>query len=94
MELYGPLINLWENANQGEGYLRYAKPIITDIHSVNWHKNTYLKLLSDIAMESVLSYHITKNSIEEEHHRYLNYVDSRKKGNKKIFVTYENVIDL
>ena len=42
MELYGPLINLWEGANQGEGYLRYTKPIITDIHSVNWHLNAHI----------------------------------------------------
>ena len=36
MERYGPLINLWEGSNQGEGYLRYVKPKITDIHSRNW----------------------------------------------------------
>ena len=36
MNLYGPLINLWEGANKGEGYLRFAKPMIKDIHSVNW----------------------------------------------------------
>ena len=32
MKMYGPLTNLWEGANQGEGYLRYAKPKIIDIH--------------------------------------------------------------
>ena len=41
MELYGPLINLWEGANQCEGYLMYAKPIITDINSVNWYLNAH-----------------------------------------------------
>ena len=94
MELYGPLINLWEGANQGEGYLRYAKPIITDIHSVNWHLNAHMKLLSEKAIESVLSYHIAKNSIEEVHHRYLNYVDSKKNRRKKMYVIYDSVIDL
>ena len=33
MKLYGPLINLWEGSNKGEGYLRYAKPMIVNIHS-------------------------------------------------------------
>ena len=83
MELYGPLINLWEGANQGEGYLRYAKPIVTDIHSVNWHLNAHMKLLNEKAIESVVSYHITKNSKEEVHHRYLKYVDSKKKQKEK-----------
>ena len=31
MELYGPLIDLWEGANQGEAYLHCAKPMIPDI---------------------------------------------------------------
>ena len=32
MRRYGPLINLWEGSNQGEGYLRHAKPKITYIN--------------------------------------------------------------
>ena len=36
MELFGPLINIWEDDNKGEGYLRSIKPNITDIHSKHW----------------------------------------------------------
>ena len=32
MNFMGPLVNLWEGSNQGEGYLRYAKPKISNIH--------------------------------------------------------------
>ena len=44
MKEYGPLINLWEGANQGEGYLRYAKPTIVNIHSKNWQVNAIRNL--------------------------------------------------
>ena len=36
MELFGPLINLWESGNKGEGYLHFAKQNITDIHFKYW----------------------------------------------------------
>ena len=32
MNFMGPLFNLWEGSNQGEEYLRYAKPKISNIH--------------------------------------------------------------
>ena len=44
MTIYGPLVNLWEGSNQGEGYLRYAKPMIVNIHSKNWQVNAIQKL--------------------------------------------------
>ena len=33
---FGPMINLCEGSNQGEVYLRYAKPKVTNIYSKNW----------------------------------------------------------
>ena len=44
MHRYGSLVNLWEGSNQGEGYLRYAKPMIVNIHSKNWQINAIQKL--------------------------------------------------
>ena len=58
MRHFGPLVNLWEGSNQGEGYLRYAKPKITNIHSKNWQVNTHVKLLNDNAFQSVIDYHL------------------------------------
>ena len=31
MSKYKPLINLWEESNQSEGYLHYKKPAVKDI---------------------------------------------------------------
>ena len=47
MAFFGPLVNLWEGSNQGEGYLRYAKPKISNIHCKNWQVNTHISLLKD-----------------------------------------------
>ena len=35
MKLFGPILNLREGLNQGEGYLIYTKLKITNIHSKN-----------------------------------------------------------
>ena len=61
MELYGPLINLWEGGNKGKGYLRFDKPIITDIHLKNWQIHAHLKLFSDRFLDSEVKYQITNN---------------------------------
>ena len=64
MYQYGPLINLWEGSNQGEGYLRYAKPIITDIHSKNWQINAHIKLIDVTSMNEVINCHVMKNYLK------------------------------
>ena len=38
---FGPMINLWEGSNQGEGYLRFAKPKVNNIYSKNWQINAH-----------------------------------------------------
>ena len=58
MKFYGPLLNLWEGSNQGEGYLRYAKPTITNIHAKNWHSNAHVKLLNATSFDNVVNCHI------------------------------------
>ena len=45
MKLFGPIINFWEGSNQGEGYLRFAKPKLTNIHSKNWNQNAHSEML-------------------------------------------------
>ena len=62
MEKFGPLINLWEGGNKGEGYLRFVKPKITDIHSKNWQINAHSKLFSERSLESVINHHIMNNT--------------------------------
>ena len=36
MKYYGPLINLWEGSNQGEGFFRYVEPQIRDVFTKSW----------------------------------------------------------
>ena len=57
MYKFGPLINLWEGSNQGEGFLRYAKPMIINIHSKNWQVNAINKLQAKKALDSVVEHH-------------------------------------
>ena len=55
MQLYGTLISLWEGENKGEGYLRFAKPMIIDIHSINWQLNEHYKILRGNAFDSAVN---------------------------------------
>ena len=89
MKAYGPLVNLWEGGNKGEGYLRFAKPIITNIHSKNWQINAHVKLFSERSLESVLNFHIMNNSKKLIHDKYIEYVKSKNERNKKMYVTYD-----
>ena len=59
---FSTLVKLWESVNQGEGYLRYVKPRIRDVHSKNWNINTHIELMNDISMDEVVKVHITNNS--------------------------------
>ena len=57
MEMYGPLINLSEDANQGEGFLKFAKHLIKDIYTPNWNTNIHLKLLNDSSLDSMIKFY-------------------------------------
>ena len=66
MKQYGPLINLWEGSNKGEGYLRYAKPMTANIHSKNWYVNAILKLLNKISLDNIIDYYMQNGCKYEE----------------------------
>ena len=89
MELDGPLINLWEGGNKGEDYLRFAKPIITDIHSNNFQIHARLNCFSERSLDSVVNYHIMNNSKQVVHDKYLEYVESKKYRKNKVYFTYD-----
>ena len=59
---FSTLVKLWESDNQGEGYLRYVKPRIRDVHSKHWNINTHIELMNDISMDEVVNVHITNSS--------------------------------
>ena len=43
-----------EISNQWEGYLRYANPKMTNIHSKNWEVNAHFRLLDETIFDKVL----------------------------------------
>ena len=88
------MINLWEGGNKGEGYLRFAKPIITDIYSNNWQIHAHLKLFSETFLDSVVNYHIMNNSKQMVNDKYLEYVESMKYRKKKMYFIYDNISNL
>ena len=94
MNLYGPLINLWEGGNKGEGYLRFAKPIIKDIHSVNWQVNAHSQLLRGNAFDSVVNYHVINKCTKPINGRYRDYMDMRANRKKKMYFSYSTVTSL
>ena len=84
MNLYGPLINLWEGGNKGGGYLRFAKPIIKDIHSVNWQVNAHSKLLRGNAFDSVVNCHVINKCTKPINGRYIDYINMRENRKKQM----------
>ena len=84
MYQYGPLVNLWEGSNQGEGFLRYAKPRITDIHSKNWQINAHIKLLDSISMNEVIDCHVLNKLSEDSKREYIIHMKQTKKSCSKI----------
>jgi len=91
MQIRGPLVNCWEGANQGEGYLRFAKPMIRDIHSTNWQLNAHLNLLRGNAFDSVVNNHIIDNCTKPVHNRYIEYINMRENRRKKMYFSYSTV---
>ena len=68
MAFFGPLVNLWEGSNQGEGYLRYAKPKISNIHCKNWQVNAHISLLNEKAFDNVIDSHMNNMMATEYVH--------------------------
>ena len=89
MTRYGPLINLWEGSNQGEGYLRYAKPMITNIHSKNWQVNAVKKLQNKKTFDSIVDYHLEHNCVRSD--IKLKYDNMKRERDTKMFVCYKTV---
>jgi hypothetical protein len=80
---YGPLINLWEGSNQGEGYLRYAKPKVVNIHSKNWQINAYISLLNETSMNNVINCHALHKNSNDMKGEYVKHVIKKKRTAKK-----------
>ena len=83
IKLFGPLINLWEGSNQGEGYLRFAKPKLTNIHSKNWNTNAHTEILNEISLEEVIEYHVDNYYTTSKSCKFQNYRNSRMHRQKK-----------
>ena len=94
MKLFGPMINLWEGSNQGEGYLRFAKPKLTNIHSKNWNINAHCEMLKQMSLDEVIESHVNNNYTTEKCHRFLKYKNSRMDRKKKMYMKYKSVSDI
>ena len=90
---FGPLVKLWEGGNQGEGYLRYIKPRIRDVHSKNWNVNAHIGLMNDITMDEVINVHITKKSSKIIKENYNNYKKEEKRK-RKMYTSHETVEEI
>ena len=88
MELFGPMMNLWEVSNQGEGYLRYVKPKIHTIKSKNWHINAHKKILEDIAFDRTI------NTFRDDIAHGTKSAKSSQIKTKKMYRYYESVCEL
>jgi len=91
--LYGPLVNLWEGSNQGEGYLRHVKPKITSVHTKKWNLNVHISLLNDNALNSVLDNHFTAEASDDTSTRFRKIRMERMKQST-MFYKYNNVDEL
>ena len=89
MKEYGPLINLWEGANQGEGYLRYAKPTIVNIHSKNWQVNAIRNLQNKQSLDAVVDYYMEHGCTDKDVKN--SYCNSRRDRVPKMYVTYKTI---
>ena len=94
MREYGPLVNLWEGSNQGEGYLRIVKPKLTNIHAKNWQVNAHKEIYNEVIMDQVLQLHIDRNYNNRNSCMLQNYINSRMNRAKKMFVKYKTVNDI
>ena len=92
MHRYGSLQNLWEGSNQGEGYLRYAKPMIVNIHSKNWQVNAIQKLQNKKALNMVVDYHVEKHC--DDWNMKTSYLSIKRERHTKMYERYRTVTEL
>lgn len=93
MKEYGPLINLWEGSNQGEGYLRYAKPRIRDVFSKKWQVNAHVQLLNEVTFNGIINNHIKSKVNSEVSLSYREFQENRINRKKKMYCEYNNIED-
>ena len=89
MREYRPLINLWEGSNQGEGYLRYAKPSIVNIHSKNWQVNALRNLQNKQSLDVIVDYYVQHACTDED--VKTSYGSLRRDRVAKMYVTYKTI---
>ena len=94
MKLFGPMINLWEGSNQGEGYLRFAKPKLTNIHRKNWNLNAHCEILKEISLEEVIESHMNNYYTTAKCCKFQNYKNSRMDRKKKMYMKYKSVNEI
>ena len=82
IRLFGPMINLWEGSNQGEGYLRFAKPKLTNIHCKNWQQNAHADILIEMSFDEVIENHVNNNLMTGMCSNIQNYTNSRMNREK------------
>ena len=63
-------------SNQGEGYLRYAKPRIRDVFSKNWQVNAHVQLLNEVTFNGIINNNVNIKSNKEVS---MNYREFREK---------------
>ena len=94
MRNFGPILNLWEGSNQGEGYLRFVKPKLKNIHSKNWQLNAHCEIFNEISLEQVFQNHVHKNYSKERCCSFQNVINSRMNRPKKMFMRYKSVNEI
>ena len=77
MRLFGPMINLWEGSDQGKGYLRFAKPKLTNIHCKHQQLNAHCEILIDMSFDEVIENHVNNNLMTGMCSNIQNYTNSR-----------------
>lgn len=88
------MINLWEGSNQGEGYLRFAKPNLTNIHSKNWQQNAHSEILNEMSFDQVIENHVDKNLMTDRCSKIQNLTNSRMEREKKMYVKYKSTNEI
>ena len=92
IKLFGPISNLWEGGNNGEGILWFVKPRITNISSPRWQVNTHVNLLKDMSIKSTVHDQFCSNYEKDENMRnkYKQYHDGQQRE-KNMYVKYKTV---
>lgn len=57
MEKFGPLRCLWEGGPRGEGFVRFAKPLMNYGFRINWHYQLMTKMLRAGTFDTLLNSH-------------------------------------